>query len=253
MSNGLGGNMKRHSLAIVIGIGTFLLGVSLATVYYFQPANPEIVVKPAPVPNVENCRENSSAFPGLSKPLDSLKKYKNGYFPEGAFDNGWRGADGSFESWYGKHLRSMGESSLLDVRDPDTEVYRFLWLRTFHRPISVRIVRTGYSFSLQSVELSGAGGYDPGQKLRTDNIEIFSDQWCEFTTLLDRAEFWTLPSVKRDDGAVDGAQWILEGVNAQRYHIVDRWTPEDGALREACIYLLKLSGRDEKSLGGNLY
>ena len=80
MSNGFGDNMKRHSLAIVIGIGTFLLGITLATLYYFQPANPEIAVKPAPVPTVETCKKNSSSFPGLSKPLKSIKKYKMGYF-----------------------------------------------------------------------------------------------------------------------------------------------------------------------------
>jgi hypothetical protein len=46
------------------------------------------------------------------------------------------------------------------------------------------------------------------------------------------------PQAKR---GFDGAQWILEGVKDQKYHVVDRWTPRDGAFREACLYLLKLS------------
>lgn len=47
----------------------------------------------------------------------------------------------------------------------------------------------------------------------------------------------------------DGAEWILEGVNGGRYHVVDRWTPGAGAYREACLYLLKISdlGIDEAS------
>jgi hypothetical protein len=245
--------MRRHSIAIVIGIGTFLLSVTLATVYYFRPANPEIVVKPAAIPTVETCKENSSSFPGLSKPLNSIKKYKKGYFPEQVFDDGWSGGDGSFDKWYGKHLRAMGEPSLLEVDNPDTETYRFLWLRSFDHPISVRIERIGYSFSLKSVELSGTGGYDPGKNVRMDNVEIFSDQWCRFTSLMDKMQYWEQPTSSGYSLGRDGAQWILEGVNDGRYHIIHRWSPRDEALREACIYLLKLSGRDEKSLGGNLY
>lgn len=253
MSNGFGGNMKRHSIAIVIGIGTFLLSVTLATVYYFQPAHPEIVVKPAPVPTVETCKENSSSFPGLSKPLNSIKKYKMGYFPEKVFDDGWSGADGSFDEWYGKHLRAMGESSLLNVDNPDTETYRFLWLRSFHQPISVRVERRGYSFHLEAVELSGTGGYEPGKILQTDDVVIHSDQWCRLMTLLDKAKFWEQSTSSDSSLGRDGAQWVLEGVNDERYHIIHRWSPTDDSFREACIYLLLLSGRDEKSLGGNLY
>jgi hypothetical protein len=250
--------MKCHTLAVPVGIGTFALGVTLAAIVYLHPVErldpPQAVVaSPLPPPESVTCRDNSSAFPGRSKPLDSLKKYKNGYFPEKAFDDGWRGADGSFDDWYGKHLRAMKEPSLVDVKDPDSEVYRFLWLRTFHHPISVRIVRTGYSFRLTSVELNGAGGYDPGRNLRTDNVEIFNDEWCQFTALLDKAQFWAEPTVNRELSGFDGSQWVFEGVNDGRYHIVDRWTPREGAFREACIYLLKLSGRDEKSLGNDLY
>ncbi|MGD9631118.1 MAG: hypothetical protein AB7V18_17920 [Pyrinomonadaceae bacterium] len=244
--------MKRHSIAILIGTGTFLVGVILATIYYFQPAKPEIVGAPSPIPTLETCKENSSSFPGLSRSLNSIKKYKNGYFPEKAFDDGWSGADGSFDEWYGKHLRAMEEPSLLDVENPDTETYRFLWLRSFNHPISVRVERIGYSFRLKSVELSGTGGYDPGKIIRTDDVEIFSDQWCQFTSLIDKTRFWEKATSDSPIGR-DGAQWILEGVNDERYHIVNRWSPRDETLREACIYLLKLSGRDEKSLEGNLY
>jgi len=250
--------MNRHLIAVLIGIGTFSLGLILAANRYWESSQKVAVSEPVPVvpqspPALDTCKENSTSFPGRSKPLDSLKKYKNGYFPVKAFDDGWRGTDGSFDEWYGKHLRAMGESSLLDIKNGDTEIYRFLWLRTFDHPISVRIERTAYSFRLTSIELNGAGGYEPGRKLRTDNVEIFSDQWCHLTSLLDRAKFWSEPTVDPDLPGNDGSQWILEGVNDERYHIVDRWTPQNGGIRDACIYLLRLSGRDEKSLGNNLY
>ena len=51
----------------------------------------------------------------------------------------------------------------------------------------------------------------------------------------------------------DGSQWVLEGVRDNRYHIVDRWSPENSEYREACTYLLKLSGMDEDRLKRELY
>lgn len=58
--------------------------------------------------------------------------------------------------------------------------------------------------------------------------------------LLDQSCYWQLrPEI--DDSGLDGAQWILEGVKEGRYHVVDRWTPQIGDFREACLYLLKLS------------
>jgi len=245
--------MRRNSTAILIGTATFLAGIILATIYYRLPREHEIVPKPATAPTIETCKENSSSFPGLSKPLGSLKKYRNGYFPERVFDDGWSGADGSFDTWYGKHLAAMGESSLLDIDNADTESYRFLWLRSFHHPISVRIERRGYTFGLKAVELDGSGGYEPGKIRQTDDVVIYSDQWCRFTSLLDEAKFWEQPTSSDSSLGWDGAQWILEGVNDERYHIVHRWSPTADTFREACMYLLELSGRDEKSLGGNLY
>lgn len=245
--------MRRHSTSILIGTASFFAGIILATIYYYPSKQSEIVLKPAPVPTVETCKENSSSFPGLSKSLGSLKKYKNGYFPERVFDDGWSGADGSFDTWYGKHLAAMGESSLLDIDNADTETYRFLWLRSFHHPISIRIERRGYTFGLKAVELSGSGGYEPGKIRQTDDVVISSDQWCRLMTLLNKAKFWEQPTSSDSSLGRDGAQWILEGVNDERYHIVHRWSPSDDAFRETCIYLLELSGRDEKTLGGNVY
>lgn len=245
--------MKRHLIAVLIGLGTFGLGITLAAQYYSDIPGPVAEINERLVFSTPACKENSSSFPGLSKSIESLTKFRNGYFPVKEFDDGWKGAGGFYEEWYGKHLRVMRETSLLDNKNEDLEVYRFLWLRTFHHPVMVRIERDGYSFNLRSIELNGAGGYEPGRIWRTDNIEISHIEWCEFTSLLDKAEFWKEQSVQRERNGVDGAQWILEGLNDQRYHIVDRWSPHRGDFREACLYLLKLTGRDEKSLRGELY
>ena len=34
---------------------------------------------------------------------------------------------------------------------------------------------------------------------------------------------------------------VIEGVKKGKYHMVDRWCPEEGAFREAALLLIKLS------------
>src|SRR4051794_34102142 len=43
--------------------------------------------------------------------------------------------------WYSSKLAALHEGSLWEVSQgqPSIEVYRFLWLRTFHHPVTVRI------------------------------------------------------------------------------------------------------------------
>lgn len=195
---------------------------------------------------------DSAGFPGLARNVSQISKGKSGYFEKDEFAGRYATRDIFINDWYGKHLKAMGEPSLIEVYEPENEVYRFLWLRTFHRPIVVRVERSLNSTKLVFVELSGAGGYEPGSVVRKEERTIGDGQWCDFLTLLAKAGYWKLGD-DYDDSGNDGAQWILEGVREGRYHLVDRWTPDDGDYRAACIYLLNLSGIDTDKLGGDLY
>ena len=44
-----------------------------------------------------------------------------------------------------------------------------------------------------------------------------------------------------DETGLDGAQWIIEGLLNGNYHIVDRWSPEEGSIRAIGLHFLKLS------------
>jgi hypothetical protein len=158
----------------------------------------------------------------------------------------------SVAGWYGRHLRAMSEKSLLDISDAETETYRFLWLRTADEPVFVRVERRGDEIKLFTKELDGLGGFDPGEVLRSDEIGVRPQEFGEFLTRLAAADYWNLPTENKEGGN-DGAEWILEGVKYGRYHVVERWSPESGAYREACLYLLKLSGVDPDRLQDDLY
>src|SRR5215468_3618237 len=86
------------------------------------------------------------------------------YFPVGTF--GPRNSDLFVREWYSNHLVAMGELSLSCGVLQDTETYRFLWLRTFHNPVAVRVFRRGDDYDLEGVILDGAGGYNPGHVSR---------------------------------------------------------------------------------------
>lgn len=125
-------------------------------------------------------------------------------------------------------------------------VYRFLWLRSFHEPVSVRLRAdaTGGATAILHIA-DGAGGYRPG-RLRTNRQRtVATKDVSALLALLDEAGYWTLP-IKEDPSSsaagFDGAQWIIEGRKGNAYHVVDRWSPGDGPFREAALLLLRLAG-----------
>jgi hypothetical protein len=90
-------------------------------------------------------------------------------------------------------------------------------------------------------ELNGAGGYEPGELIVDRTYPITNEEWDQFAGLIEQACYWRQPTEDNEMHGEDGAQWILEGAKGGRYHIVDRWSPNDGSYRETCLYLLKLS------------
>ena len=245
--------MERYFLRLTILVMTFSVGIGACIFYYFnvlpEIAKPEIKT----VEKQEVCfSDDLKNFPGLAKEIDEIKKGKSDFFPKSLFGNNLPVKD-SQAGWYAKHLTAMGEKSLLDDSIEAKEVYRFLWLRSFHHPVFVRVERYGrYKTEIFTKELNGAGGYEPGKSWRSGKFSISEEEWEEFSRLLEKADYWKMSSENEDFGN-DGAQWILEGVKDLRYHVVDRWSPREGAYREACVYLLKISGVDVDKLKDDLY
>ena len=146
-------------------------------------------------------------------------------------------------AWYSKHLKAMGEPSLSCGVGSGTEVYRFVWLRTFGRPIAVRVSRSDRAATLVAVELTGAGGYEPGSISKRIAKKVAATEWDKLAAALGGVDFWRMPTKPSppDDG-LDGAQWIIEGRRNSTYHVVDRWSPRGGPYRDAGLVFLKLAG-----------
>ncbi len=163
------------------------------------------------------------------------------FFPQGTFGptEGRFDQDEFRRTWYSKHLRAMNEPSL-SCGDTNGDSYRFLWLRTFHAPIAVRIDRTPEKSTISAVQLSGAGGYDPGSIADRTTRDLSAQNVDSLLAAFDTADFWHLPSWKTSMGA-DGAQWIVEARSRGQYHVVDRWSPKAGPFQDLANRFLSLA------------
>ena len=144
--------------------------------------------------------------------------------------------------WYSRHLLALGESILPEGRG---ETYRFLWLRSFHRPIVVRVVCLEKACEIVARRSDGEGGYEPGTVVERKARKLSDGDVARVRDLLARAQFWR-PQPKDSRIGLDGAQWVLEGRRGRDYHLWDVWSPEAAGpfaqFRELCLQLVRLSG-----------
>jgi hypothetical protein len=172
-------------------------------------------------------------------------------FPKGALSDNAR-QDEFRTVWYSTHLKALQELSLLQLaQNPAVQSYRFLWLRTFHHPVVVRLdFKSDGTGAITTKVASGAGGYKPGHLVENTTRPLSREQMEKFLVAVKRAQFWELPSheTPATEGC-DGAQWIIEGVKDGEYHVVDRWTPSSGPVRD--LGMLFLTGLAQMKIPEN--
>jgi hypothetical protein len=167
------------------------------------------------------------------------------YFPNLAFDHD-QGLNDFIVNWYSINLEAMGEPSLLELSKTRAHVYRFLWLRTFHNPVAVRLNVDEDGTSQLTVKVTnGSGGNTPGVIVKNETRRLSKDHTQGFLDEVRVLDYWNLstndPANHRGS---DGAEWILEAVKDGQYKLVVRWSPEKGAVRTLglamMIHLAKL-------------
>lgn len=168
------------------------------------------------------------------------------YFPNGTFaEQG--DAEAFVVTWYSHALKSLEEPSLWELsrNDKHAVVYRFLWLRSFHHPVAIRInIASDGTAEVATKVSSGAGGYDPGRLIEKQTEKLSAIQVKDLIEQVRSAKFWELPTEeKRASFGIDGARWILEGIQDGNYHIVDRWSPKNGAYRALCWFFVSKLAR----------
>jgi hypothetical protein len=174
------------------------------------------------------------------------------YFPKGSLSDNPR-SDQSRSDWYSNDLKALQEPSLLQLaKNSSLESYRFVWLRTFHHPVIVRLdLAPDGTGQLTTKVSSGAGGYDPGHLVENKARPVTREATERFLTKVKQEQFWKLPSYETPATVgCDGSQWIIEGFKDGKYHVIDRWTPSKGPVHALGLtFVVELAGmkipRDE--------
>jgi hypothetical protein len=203
------------------------------------------------------------AFPHQQIPSPPAKGYAqpprstsepNGYFPTaltrtmykcGAFPKAIPLLSPPEAAWYSQALAAAGEPSLIPTLTPDktaVNVYRFTWLRSFDKPIVVRIQEgTGGTLLMTASRLSGRGGDELGKVESRMVRKLTASEARQFVFALNGTNRLKLKAVSCDSG-YDGAQWIFEAVDKGAYRYVNRWSPKTGSVRALGTSMLKFTG-----------
>ena len=162
----------------------------------------------------------------------------------------WKNLNSSDKSWYSDALRALGEKKL--AVDKGESAYRLTLLRTFHKPLSVRINCLNDCF-IRAARSSGKGGYDPGRLEMELSRSITKKEKDNFFKLLSEAEFWK-GQPELDYWGFDGARWILEGKLAEEYVVWDIWSPMPVEQYQRyvalCLFMIQISNIE---IDGKLY
>ncbi len=145
-------------------------------------------------------------------------------------------------NWYSEHLYAMKEPLLFNKKT-SKEIYRFTWLRTFHKPIAIRIEKENTDYTIFWKMLSGAGGYEPGELILEKSKTLSEKEWQNFINHLNKSNFWKM-DLGRSSIGTDGSEWILEGVTPRQYQVITVWSPKKGNFYNVCNYLLSLTDLD---------
>ncbi|MGD1214075.1 MAG: hypothetical protein ABR861_03720 [Terriglobales bacterium] len=157
------------------------------------------------------------------------------FFPKNAFESDSR-ADQFMSAWFSDELRILGEPSLFQMsKAPFDEEYRFLWLRTFHHPIAIRLeLRSDGVGILTTKVASGSAGFPQKKPYLIEKVSrpLTREQTQRFLGRLDKLSFWNLRQDVDQRTGNDGSEWIIEGVKGGKYQMLSRWTPIEGAVHE---------------------
>jgi hypothetical protein len=213
-----------------------------------------------------------AAIDTSSRPSDSLAFYFPGLSSTPYLDS-------FIQNSYSAILYNLNEP-ILFKNYIGHDVYRFLWSRSFHRPVVISL-HNYYNMVWLRVKMldrephfldrriggvsnKDMPGYikqgfiiDPEDStvlfLKADRkasiiydtiIPLKLKHWKKFEFLIFSTGFYALPDSFESQGA-DGSRWVIEAHLKNNYHFIDRWGPEQGT-EQLGLYLIKLSGLKEE-------
>ncbi len=173
--------------------------------------------------------------------------------------------DESAQQHYSSILRAFNEP-LLYNNYIGSDLYRFLWIRSFDKPVLITILKDGDRILLNTKRLDVIPRGDQFIKTMdfetgaTDSVllksvvpkfeinhtkELEKGRWKAFEEELKRISFFNKSPITNKANSIDGAIWILESHQKDGYWMVQRHSPADD-IRAACMMLIVESELEEE-------
>lgn len=136
-------------------------------------------------------------------------------------ENNSKGVERFSAEVFTKQLISLQENNLQNYKC-NCEMYRFLWLRSFHNPISITIANIEEKISLNWKRTNAEGDYETGILVENKTIALDLEKWNNFKELLNTSNYWKNPSILVGEDIIevlDGASWVIEGIANNKYHL----------------------------------
>jgi hypothetical protein len=128
-------------------------------------------------------------------------------------------------SWYSKHLYSLKEPILFKTLGGNISVYRYTNLGTWSPPLTYRVEKKDSLVTITKRMTDGQGGYKSGKLIFNKTKILSMKEWQDLKNKLDSISFWSMPTHENIFG-LDGSEWILEGIENNKYTFVTRWSPD---------------------------
>ena len=127
-----------------------------------------------------------------------------------------------------------------------SNIYRFLWIRSFHSKILLSLTKDDSRITLTTIKLEFSGSVDGTAIILSDEMkQLTINDWEEFERLLENCSFWSMqPYIDDDSYARDGSSWLIEGHLKEKYWFVNRFSPDDNFSR-AGEFLINKSDLEE--------
>jgi hypothetical protein len=148
--------------------------------------------------------------------------------------------------WFAGQLDAADEPPL--AATSDRAVLRFTWLRSFDPAVTVRIEGLDQERPvLIAKRLPGADGEVRGGIDKTVERPLTLDEAAGLARLLRDIN---LPEVAATDCNIglDGAEWLVETADPTGYRFYKRRSPEHGEIRKLGLFLLHLTGWNNRPI-----
>jgi hypothetical protein len=163
------------------------------------------------------------------------------YFPARVFSGNSEVSD-LFARGYAQVLRSFEEPPLMKgTSDGKSAIYRLVLLPSMRN--TTLMIRLSVNPDGTGALLSKTGQTERNgpKHIKTVTRSLSAEQMSKFLKLLEKSDFWNLLTEDQQRG-FDGEEWLLEGAEPSKYHVVDRWSPaRTDSYTRACRYLIDVS------------